>query len=46
MINILERLGIVSQETNRSFRTTPAVIMMLLMLTFVGTTFYILISSL
>lgn len=46
MINLLERIGIVQNESNKSFRPVPAIIMLLLMLTFVGTTIYILISGL
>ncbi len=46
MIQLLERMGVVQKETNRSFKMLPAIIMMLLMLAFVGTTLYILISSL
>jgi hypothetical protein len=45
MINLLERIGIVQRERNKSFQVVPAIIMMLLMATFVGTTVYILISS-
>ena len=46
MINLLERIGIVQNESNKSFRPVPAIIMLVLMLTFVGTTLYILISGL
>ncbi len=45
MINLLERIGIVQRESNRSFKMLPAIIMLLLMVTFVGTTLYILFSS-
>lgn len=45
MLQFLERIGVVKSETN-SFKLIPAVVIMLLMLVFVGTTFYILISSL
>jgi hypothetical protein len=45
MIHLLERIGVVQKETNRSFKMMPAIIMLVLMLTFVGTTLYILISS-
>jgi hypothetical protein len=46
MINLLERIGIVRKEHNNGFKTVPAIITMLLVLFFVGTTFYVLISSL
>lgn len=46
MIQILERIGVVQKESNRPFQMIPAIIMIVLMLTFVGTTLYILISSL
>ena len=46
MLQLLERIGIVQKESNRNFNLVPAIIMLLLMLSFVGTTLYILISSL
>lgn len=46
MIDLLEQIGIVQRKTNRSFKIVPAIIMLLLMVTFVGTTVYILVSSL
>ena len=46
MINFLERMGIVKKEDSHHDKTGPAVIMVLLMAAFVGTTFYILFSSL
>ena len=46
MLNLLERIGIVQNESNKHFRPVPAIIMLVLMLSFVGTTLYILISSL
>jgi hypothetical protein len=46
MLHFLERIGFVRKESNSGFAMGPAVIMMLLMLGFVGTTVYILISSL
>jgi len=46
MIHFLESLGIVKKDTNTPFNMASAILMMLLMLTFVGTTLYILISSL
>lgn len=45
MIQLLERIGVVQKKSNRSFQMIPAIIMLVLMLTFVGTTLYILISS-
>jgi hypothetical protein len=45
MINLLERIGIVQNESNRSFKLIPAIIMLLLMVSFVGTIVYILFSS-
>lgn len=45
MLQLLERIGLVQRESNQSFQPIPAIIMLILMLTFVGTTFYILISS-
>lgn len=46
MIQFLERIGIVKKETRNGFKMGPAVALMVLMATFVGTTVYILISSL
>jgi hypothetical protein len=46
MIELLERIGVVQKESNRTFQWIPAIIMLVLMLTFVGTTLYILVSSL
>lgn len=46
MIDFLERIGVVRKENNPTFKLAPALIMMLLMAAFVGTTVYILISSL
>lgn len=46
MINILERIGIVRKEHNNGFKPVPAIITLLLVLFFVGTTFYVLINSL
>jgi hypothetical protein len=46
MIRFLESIGIVQKETNKGFQMLPAIVMMVLMLAFVGTTLYILISSL
>ncbi|WP_162944445.1 hypothetical protein [Flavisolibacter nicotianae] len=46
MIQFLERIGIVRKETRNSFKMGPAVALMVLMAAFVGTTVYILISSL
>lgn len=45
MIHLLERMGIVQKESNTKFRTLPAIVMLALMLTFVGTTLYILVST-
>jgi hypothetical protein len=45
MIQILERIGIVQKNSNANFRVLPAIVMLVLMLTFVGTTLYILFSS-
>ncbi|HEY1021374.1 MAG TPA: hypothetical protein VGE06_03635 [Flavisolibacter sp.] len=46
MINYLKKIGIVQQESNSQFKPVPAFLIMVLMLTFVGTTLYILINSL
>ena len=46
MINILERIGIVRKEHNNGFKPVAAIITLLLVLFFVGTTFYVLINSL
>ena len=46
MMNFLESIGIVENETDRSFKMAPAIIMMVLMLAFFGTIVYICISSL
>ena len=46
MINILERIGIVRKEHNNGFKPVPVIITLLLVLFFVGTTFYVLINSL
>lgn len=46
MINMLERIGIVRKEHNNSFKPVPAFITLLLVLFFVGITFYVLINSL
>lgn len=46
MIKYLQKIGIVQQESNQQFKPVPALLIMVLMLTFVGTTLYILINSL
>ena len=46
MIKYLQKIGIVQQESNSPFKPVPALLIMVLMLTFVGTTLYILINSL
>ena len=46
MIRFFERIGFVQQEASQGFQLVPAIFMMVLMLTFMGTTLYILISSL
>ena len=46
MIEILERIGFVKKENNNNFKMIPAIVILLLMLCFVGTTFYVLISGL
>ena len=46
MIHFLERIGIVKKEGSHYDAKGSAIIMLLLMIAFVGTTFYILISSL
>lgn len=45
MKSILEQLGVVNQESNEDFNWGATIVMILLFLTFIGTSFYILISS-
>jgi hypothetical protein len=45
MINFLEAIGAIKNKT-KEFKIAPAIIMMILMLLFLGTTVYILIASL
>ena len=46
MIKYLQKIGIMQQESNGPFKPVPALLILLLMLAFVGTTLYILINSL
>jgi hypothetical protein len=46
MLQFFERIGIVKNENSNNFKMVPAIVMMLLLLTFVGATIYILVSSL
>ncbi len=46
MIHFLETIGVLKDQKNVDFKMIPAVLMMLLMLTFFGAIVYILISSL
>ena len=45
MKSILENLGVVKKERDDDFNWGAAIIMILLLLTFIGTSFYILIAS-
>ena len=45
MKSILERLGIVKEESNEDFNLGTAIVMIMLFLAFIGTSFYILVSS-
>jgi hypothetical protein len=46
MIHILETLGVLKDKKSGDFKMLPAILMMLLILTFMGATVYILVSSL
>jgi hypothetical protein len=46
MQNFLETIGVIKNKNSADFKMFPAILLMVLMLTFVGTTIYILISSL
>jgi len=46
MQQILERIGVVKNENGDSFSKGSAVVLFLLLLTFIGSTVYILIDSL
>jgi hypothetical protein len=45
MKSIWEQLGVVKEDTNEDFNMGAAIVMMILFLTFIGTSFYILVSS-
>lgn len=46
MLNFLQRVGVLRSKGNADFKIFPAVLMMLLMVMFIGTTVYVLVSSL
>lgn len=46
MIQFLETIGVIKSDRSDDFKIAPAILMMVLMLTFLGTTIYMLISSL
>jgi hypothetical protein len=46
MQQLLETLGVIKDENRGEFKMFPAILMMVLMLTFVCTAFYMLISNL
>ena len=46
MIHFLESIGVIKNKKNGEFKIAPAIFMMVLMLAFIGTTLYIVISSL
>ena len=45
MKSILEHLGVVNKERDDDFNWGATIVMILLLLTFIGTSFYILIAS-
>ncbi|HEY1112565.1 MAG TPA: hypothetical protein VGE66_03360 [Chitinophagaceae bacterium] len=45
MKTILERMGVIREESNDDFNLGAAIVMIMLFLTFIGTSFYILVSS-
>jgi hypothetical protein len=45
MKSILEQLGVVKEESNEDFNWGATIVMIVLLLTFIGTSFYILVSS-
>jgi hypothetical protein len=46
MIQFLETIGVIKNERSEDFKIAPAILIMILMLTFLGTTVYMLVSSL
>lgn len=46
MQDILEKMGVVTSEKGDNFRKGSAAVLLLLLLTFIGSTVYILIASL
>jgi hypothetical protein len=46
MMQFLESIGVVQNETDKSFKMAPAVVMMILMLAFLGSMIYIFAGSL
>lgn len=45
MKSILERMGVIREESNEDFNMGAAIVMIMLFLAFIGTSFYILVSS-
>jgi hypothetical protein len=45
MKSILERMGVLEEESNKEVNLGAAIVMIMLFLAFIGTTFYILVSS-
>lgn len=46
MIRLLEEFGIVKDENNDTFKKGPFIVMLVLMLIFIGSSIYVLTSSL
>lgn len=46
MQQFLETIGVIKSEKSEEFKIAPAILMLVLMLAFMGTTIYMLVSSL